>query len=298
MNKYFAVNKTIWALFLSFAGSFLFRCGRDAVILHDSEVKKLADGFQFTEGPAADKNGNVFFTDIPKNRIHKWTTSEKLILVRENSGGANGLFFDREGNLLACEGENRQLTSMTPEGRISVLVNHFQSKHFNRPNDLWIHPNGGIYFTDPAYGKQPEELELDWEGVYYLPKGGSEAILVDRDMRRPNGLIGTPNGKTLYVTDHGADSTWVYRIGEDGRLADKSLFVARGSDGMTMDERGNVYLTTDVVEIYAPDGSLIVKIEIPERPANVCFGGRDRQTLFITARTSLYSVRMQVKGVQ
>jgi len=268
------------------------------VILQDAEVKKLADGFLFTEGPAADKDGNVFFTDIPNNRIHKWTTNDALKLVREHSGGANGLFFDRDGNLLACEGENRQMTSMTPEGRITVLANHYQSKHFNRPNDLWLHPDGGIYFTDPAYGKQPEELELDWEGVYYLPKGGSEAFLVDRELRRPNGLIGTPDGKTLYVTDPGTDSTWVYRIDEDGLLQDKSLFAPRGSDGMTIDAKGNVYLTTDVVEVYHPDGSLSARIETPERPANVCFGGRDRRMLFITARTSLYAVRMQVKGVQ
>jgi gluconolactonase len=265
-------------------------------------VEKLAGGFAFTEGPAADARGNIFFTDIPNNRIHKWSLEGKplggrLSTFRENSGGANGLYFDKDGNLLVCEGGGRRLVSIDTKGEVTVLADKYQGKKFNSLNDLWIDPKGGIYFTDPRYGNR-DGMEQGGEHVYYLSAGRKKLIRVIDDMVRPNGVIGTPDGETLYVTDHGGRKTFAYKINQDGKLSEKKLIAPEGSDGMTIDNEGNIYLTTSGVAVYDKQGNKIEKIEIPERPANVCFGGADNRTLFITARTSLYSVRMRVKGAE
>jgi len=270
---------------------------RLSVVAAGAEVEKLAGGFEFTEGPAVDAKGNVFFSDIPNNRIHKWSVDGKLSTFREDSGGANGLFFDKDGNLLACEGGNRRLVSISPKGKVKVLVDKYKNKRLNKTNDLWIDPRGGVYFTDPAYGRRKEPLEQDGEHVYYLSADRKRVIRVIDDMVRPNGLIGTADGKVLYVADPGAKKTYEYSVNADGTLSNKKLFAPEGSDGMTLDNEGNVYLTTSAVSIYDSKGNKIETIDIPERPANVCFGGKDKRTLFITARTSLYSVRMRVKGI-
>ncbi|MEA3226231.1 MAG: SMP-30/gluconolactonase/LRE family protein [Planctomycetota bacterium] len=268
------------------------------VLATGASVEKLAGGFTFTEGPATDVEGNIFFSDIPNNRIHKWSLDGKLSTFRENSGGANGLFFDKSGNLLACEGGGRRLVSISPQGAVTVLAGSYQDKRFNSLNDLWIDPKGGVYFSDPRYGRGRDDMEQDGEHVYYLSPDRKKLIRVIDDMVRPNGVIGTPDGKKLYVTDHGGGKTFAYAINEDGTLSNKKLFAPEGSDGMTIDNEGNVYLTTSAVSVYNKEGRKIETIEIPERPSNVTFAGSDRKTLFITARKSLYSVRMRVKGVQ
>jgi len=267
-----------------------------SVVASDAQVKKLVGGFQFTEGPAADAAGNVYFTDIPNNRIHKWSGDGELLTFLENSGGANGLFFDKSGNLLACAGGSRQLVSISPEGKIMSLADKYDDKKFNSPNDLWLAPNGGIYFTDPRYGNRAG-LEQDGEHVYYLDPDREKLIRVIDDMVRPNGLIGTADGKKLYVADHGGRKTFVYTINPNSTLTDKKLFAEEGSDGMTIDNEGNIYLTGREVLVFDANGKKIETITVPEGPSNVCFGGKDKQTLFITARTSLYSVRMRVKGI-
>jgi gluconolactonase len=259
-------------------------------------VEKLAGDFKFTEGPASDAEGNVFFSDIPNNRIHKWSLDGKLSTFRENSGGANGLYVDKKGNVLACEGNGRQMVSIDPKGNVTVLADKYQDKRFNSLNDLWLDPKGGIYFTDPRYGPR-NDLEQDGEHVYYLSPDRKKIIRVISDMVRPNGIIGTADGKLLYVADHGGNKTFIYTINKDGTLSNKKLFAPEGSDGMTIDNEGNVYLTTKVVAVYNSKGQKIETIDVPEGPANVCFGGKDSRTLFITARTSLYLLRMRVKGI-
>jgi len=270
---------------------------KPSVLAPAAKVIKLTGGFRFTEGPAADANGGILFSDIPNNRIHKWSLDGKLSTFRENSGGANGLFFDKAGNMLACEMAGRRLVSIDPKGKLKVLADRYQSKRFNSLNDLWIRPEGGIYFTDPRYGPRRDDMEQDGEHVYYLSADRKKLIRVIDDMVRPNGVIGTADGKVLYVADHGANKTFMYTINKDGTLSNKKLFAQEGSDGMTIDDRGNIYLTTSAVSVYNSKGKKIETIKIPEQPANVCFGGKDKQTLFITARTSLYSVRMRVKGL-
>jgi gluconolactonase len=256
----------------------------------NGEVKQIASGFKFTEGPAVASNGDIYFTDIPNNSIHVWSAKSNLSIFRENSGGANGLMFDSYGNLIVCEGGNRRLTSINPKKSVTVLADNFNVKKFNSPNDLWIDPKGGIYFTDPRYGKR-DNLEQNGEHVYYLSPEGGKIKRVISDMVRPNGIIGTPDGKKLYVADHGDKKIFSYYINNDGSLSNKKLFVGKGSDGMALDSKGNLYLTTDAVLIYNPNGKLLRRIEVPETPANVCFGKKGK-TLFITARTSLYAIRL------
>ena len=255
-----------------------------------SDIQKLADGFKFTEGPAADKDGTVYFTDIPSSRIHKWSIDGKLSTFMENSDKANGLFFDKDGNLIACAGGIGKLVSIGPQGNITVLADKYEGKPFNSPNDLWIDSKGGIYFTDPRYGPR-ENLPQDGEHVYYLSADQKQIIRVIDDMVRPNGVIGTSDGKKLYVADHGANQTYVYKINPNGTLSEKKLFAPQGSDGMTLDDGGNLYLTAEAVNVYDSTGKLIRTIKLPERPSNVCFG-RNKKTLFITAQKSLYSIDM------
>jgi gluconolactonase len=268
-----------------------------AVVAPGAQVKKLAGDFQFTEGPAADAQGNVYFSDIPNNRILKWSLDGKLSTFLENSGGANGLYFDKDGNLLACQGGARRLVSISPKGEITVLADEYEGKKFNSPNDLWIDSKGGVYFSDPRYGNR-EGMEQDGEHMYYLTPDRQKVIRVISDMVRPNGVIGTPNGRRLYVADAGANKTYAYRINEDGTLTDKQLFAEQGSDGMTLDSRGNLYLTSKTVTVYSRRGEKVAEIQVPEGPANVTFGGPDNQTLFITARTSLYSIPTEVRGAR
>ena len=232
--------------------------------------------------------------------MHRWSVDGKLSVHRENTGGANGLYFDKKGNLLACAGGDRRVVSISPAGKVTVIADKYDGKKLNSPNDLWIDPKGGIYFTDPRYGRNKDDMEQGGEHVYYIRPGSGanrKIIRVVDDMVRPNGIIGTCDGKKLYIADHGDSKTWVYKINEDGSLGDKKLFAEEGSDGMTIDNEGNIYLTNDAVKVYCCAGNKIATIAVPERPANVTFGGADKQTLFITARKSLYAVEMTVKGL-
>jgi len=254
-----------------------------------ARIIEISNRFKFAEGPASDRNGNLFFTDISTCRIYKFSVDGQLKVFRENTGGANGLFFDKKGSLLACEGDNGRLVSINQSGSIKVLADRYNKKRFNKPNDLWIDPRGGVYFSDPAYGAR---VVQDGEHVYYLTPDRSRVVRVVDDMVRPNGMIGTPDGKFIYITDWGAKKTFRYRVNDDGTLSDRSFFAPVGSDGMTIDNLGNIYLTENNVLVYGPSGNMIQEILVPGRPTNVCFGDSDGKTLFITARSSVYSIRM------
>ena len=263
------------------------------------QVKQLASDFKFTEGPAVDADGNVYFTDIPEQKIWIWTLSGKLELFKENSGGANGLFFDQNQNLLACEGYEGLISKTSADGEYTIVADKFNGSRFNQPNDLWPDAKGGIYFTDPKYGDE-ENLPQEGMHVYYIEPENQEVIQVTDDLVKPNGLIGSVDGTTLYITDHGDDKTFAYSVSDDGKLSEKKLFIDAGGDGMTIDQNGNIYLTTTdqmAVEVFSPEGEMIQSIPIPEQPSNVCFGGKNRNELFITARTSLYRVELNTKGI-
>ena len=276
---------------------------KQGIIAPGAKVEKLADGFKFTEGPAVDAEGNVFFTDQPNNKIHKWSIDGKLSTWHDSPGRANGLYFDKRGNLLACADLNNELWSIDPEGKATVLVKDYKGKLLNGPNDLWEDLKGGIYFTDPLYKRdywtRNPAMQQDGQHVYYLTPGRKKLIRVTEDLVQPNGIIGTPDGKLLYVADIGDRKTYVYNIEADGTLSGKKLFCSMGSDGMTIDNEGNVYLTGRGVTVFNPAGEQIEHIPIDAGwTANVTFGGADRHTLFITAQTSIYGLQMRVKGVK
>lgn len=273
-----------------------------AVIAPGAKVEKVSGAFEFTEGPAVDRRGNIYFTDQPNDRIMKWDhTDGSIATFLHPAGRANGLYFDRHGDLIACADEKNELWSISPAGKVTVLVKKFQGKLLNGPNDAWVRPDQGIYFTDPYY-KRPYwnrgPAEQGGEHVYFLANDHQTLTRVADDLKQPNGIIGTPDGKKLYVADIGAGKTYDYKIKPDGSLAHKHLFCSLGSDGMTIDHRGNVYLTGKGVTVFNSAGQQIEHIDIAEPwTANVCFGGHDRKTLFVTASKSLYSLRMRVKGI-
>jgi gluconolactonase len=271
------------------------------ILAPGAKLEKLADGFAFTEGPAADAQGNVFFTDQPNDRILKWSVDGKLSTFLQPCGRSNGLCFDRQGNLWACADAKNELWSITPAGKVTVVVKDYQGNLLNGPNDVWIRPDQGLYFTDPFYKRsywKRGPKEQDGECVYYLAPDRKQLVRVVNDMKQPNGIIGTPDGKTLYVADIGANRTYAYEIQADGTLANKRLFCKLGSDGMTLDNEGNVYLTGKGVTVFDAQGKQIEHIAVNEPwTANVCFGGKDRQMLFITASRALYGIRTRVTGV-
>ncbi len=276
------------------------KASESQIIAPNASLEKLGSDFSFTEGPACDAEGNVFFTDQPNDRILKWSTGGKLSTFMHPCGRANGLSFDHQGNLWACADERNELWRIDPAGKVTVVITNYQGKRLNGPNDVWLQPTGGLYFTDPYYQRDywkrgPKESP---ECVYHLSADGQALTRVTDDLKQPNGIIGTPDGKTLYVADIGAQKTFRYSIQPDGSLRDKTLFCSMGSDGMTIDQQGNIYLTGKGVTVFNPSGKQIEHIEVAEPwTANVCFGGKDRRTLFITASKSFYRLQMRVKGV-
>ncbi len=265
-----------------------------------AKLEKLAGGFEFTEGPSVDADGNVYFTDQPKDRILRWSTDGKLTTFLEPCGRSNGLCFDQKGTLWACADEKNELWRIDMKTKAkTVVVKNYKGKLLNGPNDVWVDDKGGAYFTDPFY-KRPYwkrgPQEQDKQAVYYVSPAG-QLTRVDGDYGQPNGLVGTPDGKTLYVADIGRNKTFVYDIATDGTLKNRRLFCELGSDGMTLDDEGNVYLTGKGVIIFDKSGKKVANIEVPEPwTANVCFGGKEKKTLFITASKRLYAMPMRVRG--
>ncbi len=273
----------------------------ESPVAPDAALVKVASNFAFTEGPASDADGNVYFTDQPNDRIHLWTPDEGVSLFLEGTGRSNGLCFDADGRLWACADLANELWIFDLDGAHTVVADNYDGKLLNGPNDVWVAPDGGAYLTDPYYARDYWDRgpkEQDVEAVYYLPPGGGDLVRVVDDLVQPNGVIGTPDGKTLYVADIGDGKTYAYDIAADGTLANKRLLCTTGSDGMSIDNEGNVYLTGDGVIVFSPTGERIEHIRVPEPwTANVCFGGRDMHTLFITASTSVYTIATRTHGV-
>jgi gluconolactonase len=273
------------------------------LIEKNAQLEKIADGFGFTEGPAVSRLGDVYFSDQPNNRIIKWSFfTNKTEVFMEDAGRSNGMFMDREGNIIACADENNQLWSIDDKGNKTVLLEAYQGKKLNGPNDLYITPSGTMYITDPLYKRdywtRDAVSEQNGEHLYLLSADRLQFMRVDDKLVKPNGIVGTYDGKTLYVADIGAEKVYKYDIIEDGFLTNREVFINRGSDGMTIDYRGNLYLTgADGVKIYNRKGEEIGHIPIPEKwTANVVFAGPDRKTLFITASEGVYKIRMKVYG--
>lgn len=274
--------------------------GLAKIIKPGTQVEKLADGFLFTEGPTADTKGNVWFTDQPNDRIMQWNEKSGLSIFMELSGRSNGLALDKSGNIWSCADEKTEIWRISPDKKVEIITGFFEEKLFNGPNDLWISPSGGIYFTDPFYRRnwwKYTNMPQEKMRVYYLSPDLKTVTIVADDLQQPNGIVGTPDGKTLYVADIRGNKTWSFTINPDGSLSGKSLFCELGSDGMTIDLKGNVYLTGKGVTVFDKTGKKLGNIPVPENwTANVCFGGKNRKTLFITASKGFYCIRMKVRG--
>jgi gluconolactonase len=268
----------------------------------NEKPKMISNQFSFTEGASVDKKGNVFFTDQPNNQIWEYDVNGKLSLWMSNTSRSNGTYFDSKGNLISCADERDELISISPKKKIKVLVSNFAGHLLNGPNDVWVAPKGDMYFTDPYYQRdywERKKPDLASQDVYYLPMGSTKPIDMISDLKQPNGIVGTPDGKYLYVADIQANKTYKYAIALDGKLTDKQLVFDQGSDGMTLDERGNIYVTGKGVTVYSPSGGKIAHIDIPEPwTANLCFSGKNKDDLFITASKAIYVLHMKVKGVE
>lgn len=281
----------------------MLRAQTDTGIIADGATPQLISrDFKFTEGPATDKAGNIYFTDQPNNKIWIYNTNGSLTLFLDSAGRSNGLYFDKKGNLLSCADEQMQLWSIDKHKKITVLISDLNNKKLNGPNDLWVSPRGDIYFTDPYYQRKwwtRTKPELEAEKVYVLTRGSKTPVAVVDSLQRPNGIVGTPDGKYLYVADIKGNKTYRYAINKNGTLSQPQLFVNMGSDGITLDNKGNVYLTGKGVTVFNSQGQQIAHIPIPEKwTANVAFGGKHRNTLFITASEAIYVLEMKVKGVE
>ncbi len=288
-------------LFLLVFTIFSSQNSNQSIIKKNAKPVLIADNFEFTEGPASDPEGNIYFTDQPNNRILKWSAETgKISVYIKNAGRANGLYFDNKGRLLAAADEKSELWQIDSDKKVKVLVDNYRNKRLNGPNDLWVDSKGGIYFTDPYYQRdywKRKKPDIDQQRVYYLTPDNKELKIVADDLVQPNGIIGSSQDEILYIADIGAGKTYSYRISEDGELKNKRLFAEMGSDGMTMDTYGNIYLTGDGVTVFNKEGRKIVHIPIDRNwTANVTFGGKKHDQLFITASEAIYKLEMNVKG--
>ncbi|MEP2689133.1 SMP-30/gluconolactonase/LRE family protein [Maribacter dokdonensis] len=298
--------KTKYTIISSLAlGILVFSCKAQysSIIADDALLVKVDSTYSFTEGPASDKDGNVYFTDQPNDKIIKWHANDNsLSIFKEPSGRANGLYFDHDGNLLAAADENNELWRIDSNGNVDTLLTSFEDKKLNGPNDIWVDLKGGIYFTDPYYQREywtRTKAEISEKNVYYISPDGKEVSIIASGFVQPNGIIGTPDGKTLYVADIGDKKTYAYTIQPNGTLTGKKLFTNMGSDGMTIDNKGNIYLTGDGVTVFNKKGEQIHHIPINENwTANITFGGKDQNILFITAMGAIYTLKMNVNGVR
>jgi len=296
--------KVSWYVLILFAISLnisILTTSKASVVADGAQVTRIASGYSFTEGPAVDAVGNVFFTDQPNNKIMKLSPEGTLSVFLSPCGRANGLFFDRDGNLWACADEKNELWKIDPNGTVTIVVKNFQGKLLNGPNDAWVSRTNGLYFTDPLYNRnywthRGGQSLVSGQHVYYLKPDMETLVQVTNDLQQPNGIIGTPDGRYLFVADYGGNKTYRYTIQPDGTLGDKILFCEQGSDGMTIDKEGNIYLTRTGVTVYNRYGEKVETINVPEGTTNVTFGGPDGKTLYITGGGSLYSLRMNVQG--
>ena len=270
------------------------------VVAPGATLKKLAGDFAFTEGATCDKNGNVFFVDQPNDRIMEWSADGKLSTFMQPSGYANGMYFDAKGNLIACCDEHNQLWSIAPDKTVTVLITNYDGKYINGPNDVWIAPNGAMFITDPLFPRTwwtNQVTRVSSEEVFYLSPDRKQLTRVTDDLRKPNGITGTPDGKILFVADMGANRTWRYDIQPDGSITNKTLVCNYGADGMTIDDQGNLYMSGRGVTVFDKNGKQIDHIAVPENwCGNVCFSGKDRKTLFIAASTGFYSIECRFSG--
>lgn len=302
--------------------------GRLVAASAKGKLDTLARDFGFSEGPAVDKQGNIYFTDQPNDKIFRWDVGTKsLSTFSTNTGRSNGMAFDKNGYLISCADMYGELRKFATNGNYTVLVNNYNGKLLNGPNDVWINPvNGGMYITDPifprGYWAPGDPRQQPWEPthseqaatgkggyVYYLAPGANKLVRVVTEALGwdanswPNGVVGTPDGKKLYVNKWAGDNmggTWVFDIAADGTLSNMKKFVDMGGDGMSMDEKGNIYISNGLgITAFDATGLKVLSIPIKGGATNNVFGGADNKTLFITGPSNKFTaIKMNVAGVE
>ena len=262
-------------------------------------IDRVAAGYAFAEGPAWSPMGFLIFGDIPNNKLLQFTAGQPASVFRENSNGATGNRFDTQGRLYTCESHTRRVTRTDKKGKVEVLADHWQGKRFNAPNDLAVRKEGDVYFTDPAFGNQQDTRELDFFGVYHISRKG-ELEVIAKPKGRPNGIALAPDGRTLYVSNSDERNVRAYDLDKSGGASNERTLISGMEgvpDGICVDEKGDLYVAANQIQVYSPEGKPIGMVPIEETPSNCAFGDPDLGSLYITARTSVYRVRLDVKGI-
>jgi gluconolactonase len=265
----------------------------------DIRVEKVATGFTFTEGPAWSPAGFLIFSDIPENKLLQFTPGEPAGIFRENSNGANGNRFDAQGRLYTCESHSRRIMRADKKGKLEVVAERWQGKRLNAPNDIAVRKEGDAYFTDPAFGNQQDTRELDFFGVYHISRKG-ELEVIAKPKGRPNGVALAPDGRRLYVSNSDERNVRAYDLDKNGAAANERTLISGIEgvpDGICVDEKGNLYVAANRMEVFTAEGKPLGSIVLDETPSNCTFGDPDLGSLYITARTSVYRVRLNVKGI-
>ncbi|HEV2689768.1 MAG TPA: SMP-30/gluconolactonase/LRE family protein [Bryobacteraceae bacterium] len=284
----------------AFAISFftLFAASVSAQEFTDLRIERVAAGYTFTEGPVWSREGFLVFSDVPNNKLFEFKPGAQASVFRADSNGANGNTYDVQGRIYSCESHTRRVTRADKRGKIEVLAERFQGKRFNAPNDIVVRKDGHIYFTDPAFGNQQDARELDFFGVYHLSHRG-ELEVIAKPKGRPNGIAISPNGKILYVTNSDERNVRAYDLAGNGAASNERVLISGIEgvpDGIRVDEKGNLYVAAAKIEVYTAEGKPLGSVAMQETPSNCAFGDPDFGSLYITARTSVYRVRLNVKG--
>lgn len=267
----------------------------DSFVAPGAKIEQVEGTYQFTEGPCEQRDGSLIFSDIPASKLYR-VKDGKVEVFREDAGQPNGNTLDREGRLLTCEHQTRRVRRTEKDGSITILADKYDGKKLNSPNDIICDTKGVIYFTDPPYGIRPEQADLDFNGVYRLKEGKLEVIA--RDFTRPNGLVLSPDEKWLYVADTAKGHIRRFAVGSDGAVTGGEEWAKTPNpDGLRVDDAGRVWSASrDGVNVISPEGKILEVIPLPQSPANLCFS-RDGKSLFVTARTGVYHVKVSVKGI-
>ncbi|HTC86915.1 MAG TPA: SMP-30/gluconolactonase/LRE family protein [Bryobacteraceae bacterium] len=263
------------------------------------EIQKVATGYAFAEGPAWSPMGFLVFSDIPNNKLMQFTPGELASVYRENSSGATGNRFDAQGRLYTCESHSRRVTRTDKKGKVEVLAERWQGKRLNAPNDLAIRKEGDVYFTDPAFGNQQDTRELDFYGIFHISRKG-ELEVIAKPKGRPNGIALAPDGRTLYVSNSDEKNVRAYDLDKNGGASNERTLISGIEgvpDGVCVDEKGNLYVAANQIHVYSPQGNPLGNIHTDETPSNCAFGDPDLGSLYITARTSVFRARLDVKGI-
>lgn len=265
---------------------------------NDIKLEKIATDLVFAEGPVWSPEGFLLFSDTVTNKLHKFVSGKGASEFGEVAGGPNGNAYDAQGRLYTCEFRQRRVTRTAKNGKVEVLAARFDGKRLNAPNDIVVRRDGHVYFTDPAFGNQEDSRDLDFYGIFHItPKGDLE--LTAKWKTRPNGITVAPNGRILYVVDSDARCVRAFDLDRAGAASNERVLIDKipgVPDGIRTDEKGNLYIAAKNVYVYSPQAQLLGDVALPETPSNLTFGDADLQSLFITAHTSVYRVRIGVKG--